>query len=133
MLSPLIPATIPPEGLRIPVDEIRCSFWLLGFLPGSSHNSISPQLVLLPQEFEIKVINTSRHAYTAIKRVSYQPARWLGREQVVLKLNDGTDYYIKPSYGLTAPRLLRFFQQQGLLLSAAAQQAVPPAEAPPAT
>lgn len=124
MLAPLIPDVLPDEGLPIPVDEILCSFWLLGFLPGSSRNSISPRVVLYPGHLEVKVLRTARHAYAEIKQVSHKPAWFIMREKVIVKLHDGTDYYIKPSYDHTAQRLLRFFQRQGVPLSAAAQQAL---------
>ncbi|HEX8657403.1 MAG TPA: hypothetical protein VF690_07715 [Hymenobacter sp.] len=124
MPAPIIPDVLPGEGLPIPVDEIQCSFWLLGFLPGSSRNSINPRLVLYPTQLEIKVLNTKRYAYAEIKQVSYKPAWFVMREQVIVALRDGTDYYIKPSYDYTAQRLLPFFERHGVPLSAAAQKAL---------
>ena len=124
MLSPLIPDALPAQGIRIPVDEIQCSFRLLGFLPGTSHNSISPRLILHSEQIEVKVLRTEHLPYTALKQVSYKPAWFVMREQIILKFRDGTDYYIKPSYDLTGRRLLQFFQNRQIALSESAQKAL---------
>jgi hypothetical protein len=124
MLAPLIPTVLPPEGLPIPVDEIRSRFRLMGFLPGNSGNSISPRLVLHPTQLEVKVINTSFHSYHDLRQVDYSAGWFLSRAQVILKFNDGTDYFIKVSYDLSNRRLLEFFHVQGIPLSVAAQQAL---------
>ena len=124
MLSPLIPNVLPPAGLPIPVDGIQCSFPILGFFSGNSRNSINPRLVLFPEYFEIKVLNTKRHVYSALKQVSYKAAWFIMQEQVILELHDGTEYYLKLSYDLTTKRLLHFFRQRGLPLSATAQKAL---------
>ena len=118
-----IPRPLPAPGFVVPVDRIDSSFRLWGFLPGHSHNDVSPQLVLYPGRLAIKVMTTAYHEYTALRQVDYQPEGFLRRAAVVLRFADHTAYAIKPSSAAVTHDLLRFCHERALPLTPAARQA----------
>ena len=121
-----IPEPLPPEGCAVPVDDIHASFALFGWLPvGSSHNSISPRLVLHPAQLEVKIMRTDYYGYKGISQVDYLPSRLFRSAQVVLKLAEsGTRFFLYLSSAAVEKSVLSFLQARGIALSAAAQQAL---------
>jgi hypothetical protein len=121
-----IPEPLPPEGCAVPVDDIHASFKLFGWLPfGTSHNSISPRLVLHPAQLEVKIMRTDYYGYKDISQVDYLPSRLFTSAQVVLELAEsGTQFFLYlPSAGVEKS-VLSFLQVRGIPLSAAAQLAL---------
>ncbi|GAA3949789.1 hypothetical protein [Hymenobacter algoricola] len=120
-----IPNPLPPEGFALPIDEIRGSFLTLGFLPGSSHNSLSPRLLLLPAGIEIKVMSASYYEYTALSRIDYRPEGFLRQERVALYFDraSGASYDFIPSSGAIRRAFLQFCLQRGFMLSPQARAA----------
>ncbi len=118
-----IPRPLPAAGFTVPVDRIDSSFRLWGFLPGYSHNDISPQLVLYPERMAVKVMQTSHHEYTALRQVDYQPEGFLRRAAVVFSFADHTEYSIKPSSVAITRDLLGFCHERRFALTPAARQA----------
>lgn len=122
MAAPRIPRPLPAAGFSVSIDRIDSSYRLGGFLPGYSHNDISPKLVLHPTYLEVKVMQTSQHPYTDLKEVDYSPEGFFSRAKVMLQFAGGTDYSIKPSSVAVTRDLLGFFHERGLPLTRAAQQ-----------
>lgn len=121
----LIPRPIPAAGFAVAVEQIRSFFRLFGILPGSSRNDLSCRLTLYADGWEVKILRTQRHSYSAILVADYLPERFWRRAQVVLKVADQhTTYFLRfPSEALTRD-LLCFFHEQGIPLSASAQQQI---------
>jgi hypothetical protein len=121
-----IPAPLPPEGCTVPVDDIHASFTLFGWLPvGSSHNSISPRLVLHTDQLEVRIMRTDYYGYKAISQVDYLPSRLFRSAQVVLTLaKNGIQFFLCLSSAAVEKSVLSFLQARGISLSAAAQLAL---------
>jgi len=116
-----IPSPLPSGGFPLPVDEIRSRFRVLGFLPGHSHNSLSPRLVLHADGLEIKVVSTSYYEYTALTRIDYRPEGFLHQERVVLRFEaDATTYEFIPASFAIRRGFLQFCRERGVPLTAAA-------------
>jgi hypothetical protein len=117
-----IPDPLPPEGFPLPVDEIRGSFLTLGFIPGTSHNSLSPRLVLRSDGLEIKVMTASYYEYTALHRIDYRPEGFLRQERIALYFANAHEasYDFIPSSGAIRRGFLQFCRQRGLPLTPAA-------------
>jgi hypothetical protein len=113
---------LPNDGFAVPIDKISSGFRVWGILPGYSHNDVSPQLVLYPQRMAVKVMQTSYHEYTALRRVDYQPEGFLRSAKVVLQFAGHTEYEISPSSVAITRDLLRFYHERGAPLTPAAHQ-----------
>jgi hypothetical protein len=125
-----IPESLPPEGCAVPVDDIHASFTLFGWLPvGSSHNSLSPRLVLHATQLEVKIMRTDYYDYKDISQVDYLPSRLFRSAQVVLKLaKKDAEFFLYLSSAAVEKSLLSFLHAQGIPLSAAAQLVLAPSK-----
>ena len=122
MTSSHIPDPLPPKGHSLPVDDLHASFTLFGFLPfGNSHNSLNPRLVLHPNQIEIKIMQTDFYDYQTIEKVDYWPSRLFRSSQVLLKLREGTTFYVYLPTAATEKTFIQFLQARGIPVSAAAQ------------
>lgn len=122
MPHPCIPQPLPAEGFDVPIDRIDCAFRLLGFLPGHSHNSLNPRLVLYPAQLELKVVRTSQYEYTALRQVGYRAEGFLRRAKVELRFLGGENYYLTLPSPAAEQDLLQFLWTRGATLTDAATQ-----------
>lgn len=125
-MSPLsIPTPLPSAGFPVPVEEIHASFALFGFLPfGSSRNSINPRLVLHPTQIEVKVLQTDFYKHEQLSEVDYLPSWLLRSSQVLLKLQQGTTFYVYLATAAREQEFINYLRALGIPLSEAAQRVV---------